>query len=404
MFERVAVILNVGNIIDMNWVAKYKSSAVLYAWQGGQEGGNGVMDVLLGDVNPSGKLSDTIAKNISDYPSTDNFGDDKENFYKEDIYVGYRYFETFAKDKVLYPFGFGLSYTTFSVSGEVLEVSKDKVIVKAVVINTSSISGKEVVQIYVKAPQGKLGKAERVLIAFAKTKELAANESETITLTIDKHRFASYDDSGVTGNKSCYVLEAGKYEFYLGTDVRCAQLIGSYDEELTIVERLQEALAPVQKFDRVKPVVNADGYSIGMEDVPTRQIDTDKRIADNQGESIEYAGDLGYKLPDVVDGRVDLDTFVSQLSSEDMACIVRGEGMCSPKVTDGTASAFGGVTESLAYFGIPVACCADGPSGIRMDSGKKAFSLPNGTAVACTFDVELIERISRYFWFGNKTK
>ena len=114
-FEHTVVLLNVGNIIDMKWVERYRPSAVLYVWQGGQEGGNGVLDVLDGTVSPSGKLTDTIARDIADYPSTCNHGDEKRNLYQEDIYVGYRYFETFAKDRVLYPFGFGLSYTTFAL-------------------------------------------------------------------------------------------------------------------------------------------------------------------------------------------------------------------------------------------------------------------------------------------------
>ena len=107
-FDRVAVVLNVGNIIDMKWVDKYNPQAVIYGWQGGCEGGNGVMDVLTGRVNPCGKLADTIAYEIADYPSDKNFGDDNRNFYEEDVYVGYRYFETAAKDKVMYPFGFGI--------------------------------------------------------------------------------------------------------------------------------------------------------------------------------------------------------------------------------------------------------------------------------------------------------
>lgn len=117
-FRRSVVLLNVGNIIDMKWVEQYKPSAVLYVWQGGQEGGNGVLDVLEGRVSPSGKLTDIIARDIADYPSTCNHGNEKRNIYQEDIYVGYRYFETFARDRVLYPFGFGLSYTTFVLEAE----------------------------------------------------------------------------------------------------------------------------------------------------------------------------------------------------------------------------------------------------------------------------------------------
>lgn len=109
------VLLNVGNIIDMQWVMRYNPGAVAYIWQGGQEGCRGVLDVLNGTVNPCGKLPDTIACTPADYPAADHYGADDRNIYAEDIYVGYRYFETFAPEKVLYPFGFGLSYTKFEV-------------------------------------------------------------------------------------------------------------------------------------------------------------------------------------------------------------------------------------------------------------------------------------------------
>ncbi|WP_405376643.1 glycoside hydrolase family 3 protein, partial [Pseudobutyrivibrio sp.] len=125
-FKQTVVLLNVGNIIDMKWVEEYNPSAVAYIWQGGQEGGNGALDVLSGDVNPSGRLTDTIARDITDYPSDANFGGEKCNIQQEDIYVGYRYFETFAKEKVLYPFGFGLSYTTFSIEAKKFEGEDDK--------------------------------------------------------------------------------------------------------------------------------------------------------------------------------------------------------------------------------------------------------------------------------------
>ena len=114
-FKKMVVLLNVGGLIDMSFVTKYEPEAVLYGWQGGMLGGTGTAQVLTGQVSPSGKMPDTIAYAIEDYPSHPNFGSRERNFYSEDIYVGYRYFETFAKDKVMYPFGFGLSYTTFSM-------------------------------------------------------------------------------------------------------------------------------------------------------------------------------------------------------------------------------------------------------------------------------------------------
>ena len=389
--KRTVVVLNVGNIIDMSWVKKYHPQAVLYAWQGGQEGGNGVADVLTGKVCACGKLTDTIAQSIEDYPSTENFGDPFKNYYKEDIYVGYRYFETFAKDKVLYPFGYGLSYTSFGIKAEILKNSEEELTVAAEVVNTGAVKGKEVVQVYAKVPQGKLGNPARRLIGFAKTGELKPGEKEEVVIVIPKYDLTSYDDSGVTGHKSCYVLEEGTYEIFVGSDVRSAESVGCYEEKFRVVEKLQEACAPVEKFSRMKAVLMPDGsYQAVTEEVPVRTVDPQERRKQNLPETLAYTGDKGYKLVDVLDGKVSMENFVAQISEEDLIAMFRGEGMCSPKVTPGTAAAFGGVTESMKALGIPVGCCADGPSGIRMDCGTKAFSLPNGTALGCTFNTELV--------------
>ena len=389
--KRTVVVLNVGNIIDMSWVEKYRPQAVLYVWQGGQEGGNGVADVLTGKVCACGKLTDTIAADIKDYPSTENFGDPFKNYYKEDIYVGYRYFETFARDKVLYPFGYGLSYTTFEMKAEVLKNTGDEITVSATVANTGELKGKEVVQVYVKVPQGKLGNPARKLIGFAKTKELEPGEQEEVCIVIPKYDMASYDDSGVTGHKSCYVLEEGTYEIFVGSDVRSAVSVGCYEEEFRVIEELEEAYAPVEKFQRMKAVLLPDGtYQAVTEDVPVRTIDPQERRANEIPETYVYTGDKGYKLVDVLDKKVSMEEFVAQISEENLIAMFRGEGMCSPKVTAGTAAAFGGVTDGLTALGIPVGCCSDGPSGIRMDCGTKAFSLPNGTSLGGTFNVKLV--------------
>ena len=389
--KRTVVVLNVGNIIDMSWVKKYHPQAVLYAWQGGQEGGNGVADVLTGKVCACGKLTDTIAERIEDYPSTENFGDQFKNYYKEDIYVGYRYFETFAKDKVLYPFGYGLSYTSFGIKAEILKNTEEELTVAAEVVNTGAVKGKEIVQVYAKVPQGKLGNPARRLIGFAKTGELKPGEKEEVVIVIPKYDLTSYDDSGVTGHKSCYVLEEGTYEIFVGSDVRSAESAGCYEEKFRVVEKLQEAYAPVEKFSRMKAVLMPDGsYQAVTEEVPVRTVDPQERRKQNLPETLAYTGDKGYKLVDVLDGKVSMENFVAQIREEDLIAMFRGEGMCSPKVTPGTAAAFGGVTESMKALGIPVGCCADGPSGIRMDCGTKAFSLPNGTALGCTFNTELV--------------
>jgi beta-glucosidase len=390
-FSRMAVILNVGNIIDMSWVEETKTPAVLYAWQGGQEGGNGVCDVLMGRVNPCGKLADTIATRIEDYPSDANFGNEVRNFYQEDIYVGYRYFETFAKDKVQYPFGYGLSYTTFEIAGSLAAVSGAELLVKATVTNTGSRAGKEVVQVYVEAPCGTLGKPARVLAGFAKTEELAPGTSEELSITIPKSAFASYDDDGRSGHKSAFVLEAGSYGIYVGSDVRSAKQCGSYEEsDLRIIEQLEEACAPVLAMKRMTR--QADG-TLGYEDTPLRTVNPYERMKQNMPEEAAYAGEQSYQLGDVYDGKISLDTFLTQLSDEDLICLFRGEGMCSPKVTPGCGGAFGGLTERLRALGIPAGCCTDGPSGLRLDCGTKAFSLPNGAALASTFNTELVQHL-----------
>ena len=404
-FTRTAVLLNVGNIIDMKWVETCKPSAVLYVWQGGMEGGSGVADVLTGRVNPCGRLSDTIARSIEDYPSSSCFGDQYRNFYTEDIYVGYRYFETTAKDKVLYPFGFGLSYTHFSMETLEFAEDSDSVSLKIAVANEGEFPGRQVVQVYVNPPQGVLGKPLRSLASFAKTRVLMPGEKEELPFTIWKKELASYDDSGATGHKSCYVLEEGAYRFFAGEDVRSAALCGSFTQpELKVTQQLEEALAPVTPFFRLKPEAVCDKKTaeeaddsleleMEKEAVPLRTISLVDRIRENRPEAAACSGDKGITLGDVYDKKAELDEFLSQLTDEDLACIVRGEGMCSPKVTPGTAGAFGGVTDRLKDFGIPVGCCADGPSGIRMDCGTHAFSLPNGTCLACTFNEALVEAL-----------
>lgn len=394
-FKKVVLLLNVGNIIDMTDINRIAPDAVLYVWQGGMTGGKGTADVLTGKVSPSGKLPDTIAYKASDYPSDANFGREKNrDIYAEDIYVGYRYFETFAKEKVLYPFGFGLSYTAFEIKTEKAEITEGTVKLSVSVKNIGSYKGKEVIEVYCEAPQGRLGKAARVLCGFEKTRELAPQEEQVVEIAVDISKLASYDDSGVTGNKSCYVLEAGEYKFYVGSDVRSAEYACSFEQgEDLVTERLTQALAPVVSFERIKPVCEGGAFSIGREAVPVSEVDESARRLEKLPKEIAYTGDKGIKLWDVKNGKNTMDEFIAQLSDYDLSCIIRGEGMGSPRVTAGTASAFGGVSENLNGFGIPAGCCSDGPSGMRLDCGTKAFSLPNGTMIASSFNKELTSEL-----------
>lgn len=393
-FPKMIVLLNVGNIIDMNELLSFDPDSVLYVWQGGMTGGTGTADVLTGKISPCGKLTDTIAANVNDYPSAPYFGDPYRNFYSEDIYVGYRYFETFARDKVLYPFGFGLSYTTFDIAITGAKQLSDKWDFTVKVTNTGNYSGKEVVQIYCMAPQGRLGKPSRVLCGYEKTDTLAPGKSQVMTISVSNAQIASYDDSGVTGHAHCFVLEEGTYRFYAGSDVRSAKEFYHCPQNSTeVISRHEQALAPVESFDRIHPEISEGRYVIRMENVPLSHVDEAKRRQDNLPKEIPFTGDKGIRLADVKNGTHTMDEFIAQLTDYDLSCMIRGEGMNSPKVTAGTAAAFGGVSDELTALGIPCGCCDDGPSGMRLDCGTKAFSLPNGTMIACTFNRTLIREL-----------
>ena len=387
-FDKTVVLLNTGGLIDMSFMDRYPVSAVMYVWQGGMVGGAGTAAVLIGEVSPSGKLPDTIAYEISDYPSDKFFGSGDMDCYGEDIYVGYRYFETFAKDRVRFPFGFGMSYTSFDIAASDFRLDGDKVTGSVNVKNTGSAPGREVVQIYCSAPQGKLGKPARVLCGFDKTRTLQPGESQTLSFEIPLESVASYDDSGVTGHKSAWILEQGGYVFYAGADVRSASEAYSLTLPETVVRQCKSALGPLTAFKRM---VNSSGKP-EFEDVPL----TGEAFPHDHAKlpaEIPQTGDRGIRLADVVNGKNTLEEFTAQLTDYDLSCIIRGEGMGSPKVTAGTAAAFGGVSDTLTALGIPCACCDDGPSGMRLDCGTKAFSLPNGTLLASTFDRPLMTEL-----------
>lgn len=409
-FDDVILALNVSNIMDLSWINSeiYLKSlkGVIIVWQGGIEGGNAAADLLAGDVTPSGKLTDTIAYSIDDYPSTANYGGELKSIYMEDIYVGYRYFETFCPEKVQFEFGFGLSYTEFEIKCKkamhTLKNDEEYIEIDVCVKNTGTkYSGKEVVQIYYEAPQGKLGRPKRVLAAFSKTKLLLPGESQTMSICFSVNQMAAYDDGGYTGHASCYVLESGEYYLYVGNSVRNAvrvpyEVKDSFSlSTLRVVTQLEEAMRPVESFKRMKPGKKKDNgtYGIEYEDVPKRQVSLAERIEKSLPKTIPQTGNRGYKLRDVYDKKVNIEDFVAQLSDEDLAALVRGEGPESSWVTPGTTSAFGGVTEKLQKYGIPIACTADGPSGIRMEGGYKATLLPIGTLLASTWNVEMVEEL-----------
>lgn len=380
-FKNVCVLLNTGNVIDMKWAEEFNISAVMYVWQGGQDGGKAVADVLCGKQYPSGKLVDTIVKDIEDYPSYKGFFED-EIVYTEDIYVGYRYFETFCKDKVLYPFGYGIGYTTFETEFEKAECQSDIIKIKAKVRNTGNFLGKEILQVYYSGAGE--NRPIKELAAFKKTKELAPGETEEMELSFSIFDMSAYDEE-----KSAFILEKGEYNIYFGTDVRSAEKVYAYDVEYMVVtKKCMPLFNPNHEFERI---VNNNGK------VSYETVKADKKTYEKENlKEIPYTGNKGIKLKDVYDGKKSLEEFVAQLGDFELACLTQGEGMNSPKVRPGTGGALGGITNDLQNYGIPPVCVTDGPSGIRMDNGDNATSYASGTMIACTWNYDLIEKLFSY--------
>ncbi len=359
-FDRVILLLNCGEIIDMEEIAAYgdRISAIMYIWQCGMESGNAAADLISGRFSPCGKMSDTVAVNREAYPSSANFGDKNMNIYAEDIYVGYRYFETFAPEKVLWPFGYGLSYTQFEMSGAKLTCGNE-IKAEITVTNTGKCAGKEVIQLYCEAPQGRLGKPSRVLVSFAKTKELAPGESETLELTAPREIFASYDEE-----QSAYILEKGEYIFHIGTSVRDTEICGSFTlESDEIIRQVTQCAAPVTAFSRL---VNCGGRA-EYRPAPLSRKNLKEHIEKN--------------LP------ADDETLAG-FTPDELEALSRGDYKMDSKLgAAGNAGAFGGVLKTLRDKGINPVTTTDGPSGIRLKATSSL--LPIGVALASSFSPAL---------------
>ena len=412
-FKNVIVILNVGGMVDTSWFAyDDQIQSALLALQGGIEGGLAAAELLVGDGNPSGKTVDTFAKSLDDYPSTYNFHESRDYVnYTDDIYVGYRYFETIpgAAEKVVYPFGYGLSYTTFdveTVSAGVVNSNctseANKLYAKVRVTNTGKFSGKEVVQVYIAKPQGKLGKPAKELAAFEKTRELQPGESQLMILTWEINDMASYDDLGKV-KKSAYVLEAGSYDIYVGTSVRdvtkadYSYILNRY----VITEQLSAKLVPTSLPKRML----ADG---SYEALPQSEpVDTDYSAIGNIDPSLTegvapgqraipyfrfadgMAKNGSHDIMDVVEGRITLDEFVSELSIDDLIHLLGGQP------NTGVANTFG--IGNMPEYGIPSVMTADGPAGVRIapEVGICTTAFPCSTLLACTWNPDVLEAVGR---------
>lgn len=350
--KNVVLLLNISSIVDMSFIDDYpKIRSVLLTYLPGMEGGTAIADILCGDVNPCGKLVDTVAYKYEDYPTSGCFDYDPHiTEYKEGIYLGYRYFETFAKNKVMFPFGYGLSYTDFEYSNCSLTKHGDVITLTVDVKNIGAVSGKEIVEAYVSSPNGALEKPSIELKGYAKTKELQAGESEKIQITFSVKNMTSFDESGVTGYKAAWVLEQGDYKFFVGKSVRELFLCGILNIDQT------------QKIQQLSLRFDGREYELKNRRIKAKN---------------KYAGKIS--LYDVADNKASLEDFINQLTAEELISLSQGQPPAFPLGTAGIGN--------LKKYGVPNPQTADGPAGIRRSVNTTCF--PCGTLIACSWDTKL---------------
>ena len=355
-YEKFLLVINCGSAMDMAFAEEIPGiNAILYISQLGTEGGHAVADVISGAVTPSGKLADTWARTYADIPFGDQYsylnGNLKEEFYREGIYVGYRYFDTFGVQPA-YTFGFGLSYTDFEIRSAGVALDGSKVTVKAEIANVGGVySGKEVAQLYVSAPEGKLHKEYQTLAAFGKTGILAPGSRETLDISFDLKNLASYREAD-----GCYVLEKGEYLLRLGNSSRNTVVVGVIELEQEVIVSRHAHICPVQSpMDELKaPERSGEAVAPGL---PRLRLDHEAI------ETVVYT----YEEPAVCDDpRV--KQFLDTLTPAEMMEIVVGIGMFGGETRFNLPGSVGNTTSKFWDRGLANVPLCDGPAGLRIQA------------------------------------
>ncbi|MBR2422865.1 MAG: glycoside hydrolase family 3 C-terminal domain-containing protein [Oscillospiraceae bacterium] len=350
-YEKFVLVINCGSSMELSALDEIPGiHAILYICQLGSEGGHAVADILSGAVTPSGKLSDTWAKHYDDIPFAREYsylnGNLEQEYYKEGIYVGYRYFDSFGVAPA-YPFGFGLSYTDFTIRFDSLTAKGSGLTVTAEVTNTGNFPGKEVVQLYASAPDGALCKEYQSLAAFSKTRTLAPGESQLLELSFDMTQLASYREAD-----NCYVLEKGDYILRLGNSSRSTQpvCIAALENE-AIVSRHTAICPRTSAFEELSAAFAPEVLpELLRVTIPAGAIET-----------VTYS----YETPAVCqDPRV--QAFLDTLSLEEMAEIVVGIGMFGGTTRFTLPGSVGNTTSKFWDRGLANVALCDGPAGLRI--------------------------------------
>lgn len=402
-YKNVILILNTGYPIEMSFIKNLKLSAVLWTGFSGQFGAQSLVDILCGNVNPSGRLADTWPMDYYDMPSSHNFinldekapvySDDGKKFgakiyYEEQQFVGYRYFDTFKKVSA-YSFGYGLSYTDFflNTSG----AFKNGVLsVEAEVTNIGKRAGKTSLLIYVKSPDGRLKKPSRVFCGFEKTKELACSESQTVNIVIPQKDISVFDNE-----KSAFVLEKGKYSVFIGGSIDEAECVFSFsiDENIT-VSKVISALEPTEQVGSIDAIgkVNKKSHSTSAQDCITIPAEYMKR---KYKELPLYSGRL-ITLLDVKEDISKLDSFVSQFTIKELINFTVCNGHCFSPRKSGAA----GKLASSKRLGAPTIYMSDGNCAVNIHARTTGF--PASNLLAGTFNKELAYAVGRVIAYESK--
>lgn len=402
-FEKTIAIINTGYPIDTAWIEKYNIKSVIYCGFVGMLGGQALIEILDGRVNPSAKLPDTWSIDYYDIPASKNFYnaiDGKpalnadapyhvDTVYEEDIYVGYRYFETFGK-AVAYPFGYGLSYTTFNINVTSFEYFGDRIELTVTVENTGNVKGKEVVQIYAKEPDGKLEKPSKKLVAFAKTSLLKPGEKQTLTFNIEEKRFTSYDEETAS-----WIMEKGLYEIYVGNSVKNVKKAGSFQLiDTKTIKKVSNRMRPpveIHTFSKKDPEgTYPTGKYSGVKEGVTKLEPKANRQRSKEANPIlaETPNEL-IKYTDVLEKPELLESFVKQLSIEELArlsvCAKSGWGMHEK----GEA----GRVFLLDKYDMKDFIVADGNSGVNINQPN--IGMPSSVVVCSSFNPDLAYEVGR---------
>jgi len=359
----VIVLLNVGGVMDLGFTEQYRTDALLLISQPGSEGGNAVADILSGRVNPSGRLTDTYAVHYEDYPSSATFshrnGNLTEEYYTEGIYVGYRYFDAFEV-KPRYPFGYGLSYTTFACEPREAELNGQTVTVSVSVTNTGTLPGKQVVQLYAACPSGQLITERKRLAAIAKTALLQPGEAETLALSFDLQTLASYHEG-----RSAYLLQAGTYCLFTGENAQVlTPAVRLFLAETVTAEQLTAVCEQMEALKELCPE-NPD-MDPGQYTFPLQEIDIT-----GAAKAIAPFGNraAGTAISPALRDRA--AKILSSMTLQDKACLVVGarSAMAGEIVGSQAVSVPGAAGETVAFegYGIPAMVLADGPAGVRIN-------------------------------------